>query len=67
MGKRINHRNSYATYNGLKTSLSIFFLENAKNLGRSDDAKPSEKKKGMALLLQLFCKRGRSNVLLKGV
>ena len=32
--------------NGLKTSLPIFFfLENAKNLGRSDDAKRTKKRR----------------------
>ena len=29
--------------NGLKTSLTFFFLENAQNLGRSDDAKRRKK------------------------
>ena len=33
--------------NGLTTSL-LFFLENAKNLGRSDDAKRAKKEDGLA-------------------
>ena len=32
--------------NGLTTSLPFFFFENAKNLGRSDDAKRRKKKRG---------------------
>ena len=39
--------------NGLTTSL-LFFFENAKNLGRSDDAKRREKK-GMALNFYRQC------------
>ena len=40
--------------NGLTKSLLFFFLENAKNLGRSDDAK-LRKKKRMALAKQQLC------------
>ena len=47
VGKRINHRNSYATQKWFKNVVTYFFLENAKTLGRSDDAK--RMKKRMAL------------------
>ena len=47
--------------NGLTTSLlGFFFLENAKNLGRSDDAKRRKKEDGLNLLhLQKFFQANR--------
>ena len=46
--------------NGLTTSL-LFFFENAKNLGRSDDAK-RRKKKRMACLLITTALLGKFNI-----
>ena len=37
-------KESFEVKNGLTTSLFFYFFENAKNLGRSDDAKRRKKK-----------------------